>query len=322
MMQYTKLTNTFDVFRYVLSAVFSQDPLEKFFGQARQRCGGNFYIDIGDVLAAAKVQRLHQLLQQDVLPERDIAGAICPLCTSEVDSQDIEPLQDIKLDDTQELIESSNTLKQKVVFIAGFLAHKHSNVNIADNDDVTANVSCEFLQELDRGSLSVPTLSTAFLVHTAVHYECIDEYEADIVGIWTCNQCRKMPIMLTQLIDMVAGLRDSMSELRNANAQLVAMVVDQNSELQHLRDEIKQRQSKDTTSPATYADVTRNSPPKTTTILLGNSLLNNVQATLSSDGSDDQKSGATLSDLADMLNRYKDADTVDVQNVIVVGGTR
>ena len=81
------------------------------------------------------------------------------------------------------------------------------------------------------------------------HYECIDEYEADIVGIWTCNQCRKMPIMLTQLIDMVAGLRDSMSELRNANAQLVAMVVDQNSELQHLRDEIKQRQSKDTTSP-------------------------------------------------------------------------
>ena len=25
------------------------------------------------------------------------------------------------------------------------------------------------------------------------HYECIDEDEADIVGIWTCNQCRKMP---------------------------------------------------------------------------------------------------------------------------------
>ena len=48
--------------RYILPAVFSQDPLEKFFGQVRQRFGGNFYIDIGDVLAAAKVQRLHQLL--------------------------------------------------------------------------------------------------------------------------------------------------------------------------------------------------------------------------------------------------------------------
>ena len=81
------------------------------------------------------------------------------------------------------------------------------------------------------------------------HYECIDEAEADIVGIWTCNPCRKMP--------------------DDANSHLVAMFVDQNSELQHLRDEIKQRPSKDTTNPATYADVTRNSPPKTTTILLG-----------------------------------------------------
>ena len=29
-------------FEFVLPAVFSQDPLEKFFGQARQRHGGNF----------------------------------------------------------------------------------------------------------------------------------------------------------------------------------------------------------------------------------------------------------------------------------------
>jgi len=52
-------------FRYVLPAIFSQDPLEKFFGQARQRFGGNFYIDIGDFLAAAKVQRLLQLYIYD-----------------------------------------------------------------------------------------------------------------------------------------------------------------------------------------------------------------------------------------------------------------
>ena len=43
-------------FDYILSAVFSQDPLEKFFGQARQRSGGNFYIDIFDVLAVTKMQ--------------------------------------------------------------------------------------------------------------------------------------------------------------------------------------------------------------------------------------------------------------------------
>ena len=33
-------------FQYILPSIFSQDPLEKCLGQARQRCGGNYYIDI------------------------------------------------------------------------------------------------------------------------------------------------------------------------------------------------------------------------------------------------------------------------------------
>jgi len=64
-------------FRYVLPAFFSQDPLEKFFGQARQRFGGNFYIDVGDVLAAAKVQRFHQLLKLDIIFEDDAQRTCC-----------------------------------------------------------------------------------------------------------------------------------------------------------------------------------------------------------------------------------------------------
>ena len=56
-------------FQYILPAAFSQNPLEKLFEQARQRYGGNFYIDIADVVAAAKVQKLHQLLKLDILPE-------------------------------------------------------------------------------------------------------------------------------------------------------------------------------------------------------------------------------------------------------------
>ena len=45
-------------FEFVLPAVFSQDPLEKFFGQAKRHVG-NFYIDVGDVISACKAQRLH-----------------------------------------------------------------------------------------------------------------------------------------------------------------------------------------------------------------------------------------------------------------------
>ena len=54
-------------FDYVLPAVMSSDPAEKFFGQTRQRMSGNFYIDIVDVMAVAKMQVLHQLLVRAVL---------------------------------------------------------------------------------------------------------------------------------------------------------------------------------------------------------------------------------------------------------------
>ena len=70
-------------FEFVLPAVFSQDPLEKFFGQARQGHDVNFYIDVGDVISAGKVQRLHQMLKYNVIPQgcgqwRTLGGAQAP----------------------------------------------------------------------------------------------------------------------------------------------------------------------------------------------------------------------------------------------------
>ena len=58
-------------FEYVIPAVFSQKPLEEFFGQCRQSVGRNFYIDIGDVITSAKAQHLHQLLKYDIVPVGD-----------------------------------------------------------------------------------------------------------------------------------------------------------------------------------------------------------------------------------------------------------
>ena len=142
---------TYHNFQYVLPAVFSQDPLEKLFGQARQRNGGNFYIDIVDVLSAAKVQRLHQLLKYNIIPQR-IPEFTCPECTTPVSLGDIELMQEISIEDTQLLLDSGNTLKYKVVFIAGYITIKHGEME----GDL---VSTEFLQELDRGGLRVPTLS-------------------------------------------------------------------------------------------------------------------------------------------------------------------
>lgn len=155
----------------MLPATFSQDPLEKFFGQARQRCGGNFYIDVADVLSSAKVQRLRQLLKIDITPAA-FTDHLCPNCSIDIDEVDLEQLQDVSIEDTQLLLESTDTLKDKVIYVAGFLTHRYGR-SMASNPEEECSISSTFVQELDRGGLSLPTLSTAFFVHTAIHMDTV-----------------------------------------------------------------------------------------------------------------------------------------------------
>ena len=127
-----------------------------------------------------------------------------------------------------------------------------------------------------------------------------------------------MPTMVVQLIDMVTKLRDSMSEMRNANAQLVGILAEQQSELHRLREDLKERLP--VSKANTQAEATIDSPSKPTTLLVGNSLLRNLHHPVANDGSAvtvQRKSGVTLADLTDMLNEHK-----EVTNAIIVGGSR
>ena len=153
-------------YEYVLPGTFSQDPLEAFFGHARQRAGGNFYIDVVDVLAAAKVQHLRALMRLDIVPHRETCVAGCPQCMCPPNIRDYEACE-VTLQDTLELLESDTAEKEKSVFIAGFLTRKYRQAtgSEADVDDDSEPVSCAFLEELDRGGLTVPTVSTVHMVH-------------------------------------------------------------------------------------------------------------------------------------------------------------
>ena len=107
-------------FDYVLPAIFADEVLEKFFGKVRMRVGGNFYIDIVDVIASAKVTNLHALLKYDVLPVKNNgSNSNCLICQENPYDDDIEFLNDFKLNETQSLLLSDNASKHKIVFIAG-----------------------------------------------------------------------------------------------------------------------------------------------------------------------------------------------------------
>ena len=66
--------------------------------------------------------------------------------------------------ETQELLSSDDSFKHKIIYIAGHLEHKFREL-IPQSDE--EEISTEFLDQLNRGGLSVPTLSTVFFVHAA-----------------------------------------------------------------------------------------------------------------------------------------------------------
>ncbi|CAK8691011.1 unnamed protein product [Clavelina lepadiformis] len=134
-------------FIYVLPGVFADEALEKFFGQARQRSGGNFYIDIVDIKAAAKTKNLHALLKYESTPceSHDVP------CTSNICIDDDQ--FDITIADTEDLVQSNDSVKHKCIFLAGYLEHKYpANIlRIETENDDDHRINSEFLTNLNRG---------------------------------------------------------------------------------------------------------------------------------------------------------------------------
>ena len=108
-------------FKYVLQAVFVDEVLEKFFGQTRQRTGGNFYINIGEFMASAKTFNWHNLLKNNISPD---ASTKCLSCAAELDENDLEQIHDLSIYDTEILIGSDDMLRHKVIYRAGHLIFK------------------------------------------------------------------------------------------------------------------------------------------------------------------------------------------------------
>ena len=47
------------------------------------------------------------------------------------------------------------------------------------------------------------------------HYQCINEEKSDIIGIWCCNSCRKLPVRVNSLCRHMNQLRRDMATLIN-----------------------------------------------------------------------------------------------------------
>ena len=136
--------------------------LKKFFGQARQRSGGNFYIDVTDIKATAETKNLHSLLKYDSAPKQsdDVACNSSASCSSEL----------LNIADTEDMLISNDSIKHKVVFLAGYLEHKFQSIlSLYEIEDLCDDlIDSAFLQNLNRGGLTIPKLSTVHFVNSVI----------------------------------------------------------------------------------------------------------------------------------------------------------
>ena len=165
-----------------------------------------------------------------------------------------------------------------------------------------------------RGRAQSETMVQCHACQTWAHYACIGEGGDDIVGIWTCNACRKMPTMVMELIGMVAKLQESVYEMRDT--QLVSMLSDQQSKLHRLREDFNERLPVDTAN--THAETTIDSPPKPTTLLVGNSLLTDVANVIIVGGTREvHNETTTLDEINDGFSRMIDTAKTAANTVFV-----
>ena len=180
--------------------------MEIFFGIARQRHGGNFYINVGDVLAASKVQRLHQLMKNDVALSTEKLQSACKLCNETISLEDTEILIDLSLEDTEALLSSSDSLKHKVIFIAGYLSFKYDENKTPREEEI----SSEYLNTLNRGGLTVPTLAETHFVRCG--YEIFNKLSEEK------KFCRNY---LKQLFSLIKSPMSMIENARHALANLL-----------------------------------------------------------------------------------------------------
>ena len=112
------------------------------------------------------MQVLHQLLKHDLLPDKSHSYK-CPSCTQEVNPDGIDVVRDLTITETQSLLQTPDQLKHKVIYISGYISKKHHS----PSNEAEECISSAFVDELNRGGLTIRTLSTAYFVHTGIRIQ-------------------------------------------------------------------------------------------------------------------------------------------------------
>ena len=108
--------------------------------------GDSFYIDIIDVMAAEKMQGLHQLLKLDIVTEKRLSYTYRNF-TEGITPDNTDVAQILMISETYYLLKSTDPMKHKIIYIARYLTKLSCRtITLATKPE---NVSFKSLEELN-----------------------------------------------------------------------------------------------------------------------------------------------------------------------------
>ena len=71
------------------------------------------------------------------------------------------------------------------------------------------------VQQCKHNGRETDSMVQCHLCQLWVHYECVGERPETIIGLWSCQTCRKLPATVVQLVNTVAKLEATLMQLKD-----------------------------------------------------------------------------------------------------------
>ena len=145
-----------DGFKFVLTARFQSDSIERRFGQYRQMSGGRFLVVLKDVIWSERILKIKSLVKKSIDIKDDIK------VTENEDAIQQEIFDNIMEIGFENVMLSEET-REVAAHISGYIAKKlvkklgHCCKNYCINESETASTTHVYIDLLSRGGLTLPS---------------------------------------------------------------------------------------------------------------------------------------------------------------------
>ena len=150
------------------------------------------------------------------------------------------------------------------------------------------------------------------------HVNCLKAKDESSENIWNCFSCRMMPMQITTLLASVTQLTCALNELKDAHELSKAETTALKCEVSELKCKIAEMNNSKTFSSAAQQNRTSSTPRKST-LLIGDSIIRDVDQEKLSDTSVKCFPGATIKRVHDELQQINSAEPPS--KIILVAGT-